>query len=167
MSSLLASLLALVFAWAAVAKLVRFAAWRTAVEGGYGLPRPLAAGARYGAPAAEAAVATLLLGGAVQAGASLALALTVVFGVAILRARSIVGRRLPCGCFGGRSAHDYRAMLALDLALAAAAVVVLASGSAAAPARLDPSAAVPGLLAAAGVGLAAWVVRQAAAGMRR
>ncbi len=137
------------FAWAAVAKLVRFAAWRTAVEGGYGLPRPLAAGARYGAPAAEAAVATLLLGGAVQAGASLALALTGVFGVAILRARSRVGRRLPCGCFGGRSAHDYRAMLALDLALAAAAVVVLASGS------------------GRGVGLAAWVVRQAAAGMRR
>jgi uncharacterized membrane protein len=58
-------------------------------------------------------------------------------------------------------------MLAFDLVLAAAAAVVLASGSAAAPARLDPSAAVPGALAAAGVGLAGWVARQATAGMRR
>ena len=166
LASLLASLLALVFAWAAVAKLVRFGAWSAAL-GGYGLPRPLAAGARFGAPGLEAAVAGLLLGGAVQAGASLALALTLVFCAALLRARARIGRRLPCGCFGGRSAHDYRAMLALDLALTAAAVIVLASGDAAAPARLDPSAAVPAVLAAAGVGLAAWVVRQATAGMRR
>lgn len=166
MSSLLASLLALVFAWAAVAKLVRFGGWRAALEG-YGLPWALAVGVRFAAPVLEAAVAGLLLVGAVQAGASLALTLTLVFGGAILRARSRVGRRLPCGCFGGRSAHDYRAMLLFDLALAAAAVVVLASGSAAAPTRLDPNAAVPGVLAAAGVGLAAWAARQATAGMRR
>jgi hypothetical protein len=46
-------------------------------------------------------------------------------------------------------------------------VLVAASGHAAAPARLDPSAVAPMILAAAGIGLAAWVARQAATAMRR
>lgn len=165
MPSLLACLLALIFAWAAVAKLVRFGAW-TAALSGYDLPHPLGSSARYGAPALEALVAALLVLGAVRPGAVLALALTIVFGAAILRARSRLGSRLPCGCFGGRGAHDYRGMLALDVALALAAATVLASGEAAAPARLDPAIAAPGLLVVAGIALAAWVTRQAMTAMR-
>jgi hypothetical protein len=164
--SLLASLLALTFAWAAVAKVIRFGSWSAALAG-YRLPAPLHTAARFGAPVLEALVAALLLTGATRAGATLALALSIAFCVAILRARARLGRRLRCGCFGGRGAHDFRALLALDLTLAAGAGVVLASGDIAAPARLDPSALVPGLLAAAGIGLAAWVARQATAGMRR
>lgn len=166
MPALLASLLALIFAWAAVAKIARFDAWSTALSG-YGLPGPLAPAARFGTPLLEAAVAVLLVAGAVSAGAVLALALSVAFCAAILRARSRLGKRLPCGCFGGRSAHDYRGMLALDLGLALAAAAVLASGDAAAPALLDPRAAAPGLLAIGGIALAGWVGVQATAAMRR
>ena len=162
-----ALLLACVFAWAALAKLVRPARWRSAL-GRYGLGDRIERVAAYGVPAAEATAALLLLWGDARVGAALGLALVAAFSLAVLRARSLSGDRLPCGCFGGASTRDYREMLGRNALLAAASAVVLLAG------RRDIALTLPAggdriapTLTAGGLALLLWLVRQAAGSLRR
>lgn len=162
--------LAAAFAWAAVAKVVRFAAWREALAG-YRLPDVAEVAARPLVPLVEAVTAALLLagGGASRAGAALALALTAAFSLAVLRARRLQGDRLPCGCFGGSGRRDYRLMLVRNATLggAAALALLLPAVASVEPAAPDPSQVLPAALAAAGVGLVAWLALAARKGFRR
>jgi hypothetical protein len=119
--------LGLVFAWAVLAKMARPGVWLRALDG-YRPPegtRLVVAGA---VPAAEAAVATLFFAGATRVAAAATLALTSLFLLAILRARSLTGSRLPCGCFGSTKERDYRALIARDAVLAGAAAALLVYG---------------------------------------
>jgi hypothetical protein len=121
---LLPGALAAVFAWAGLAKVVDPARWRRALAG-YRLgaaDRALA----MAVPLAELAVAALLLSGRHEEGAALALALLAVFSAAVLRARSLQGDRVACGCFGRARTRDYRSLLGRNAALGALATFTLA-----------------------------------------
>lgn len=151
-------LLALLFAWAAVAKLVRFRAWRTALHG-YRLPGEAALA--VGVPSAEAGVPILVLMDRSRAAAALALALLALFSLALLRARTLRGNKLPCGCFGGAGERDYRLMLARNGTLGLLAGTVLmarrdvrALEDLGAP---DASEAIPAALALLGIVILAWL----------
>lgn len=119
-----AVLLSLAFAWAAVAKLSAYARWK-AVLARYGLP----ASVRYVAgplvPVIEIATAVTIVFISARAGAAAACVLLAAFSLAILRARSINGDRLPCGCFGGSEDRHYRTMLWRNASLALLAALVL------------------------------------------
>ena len=98
----------LVLLWAAAAKLRRreeLPDWLTT----YGVPRQYARQVGYGVLAAEAVVGFLLLFGiALPASAYAAVALGLVFVVALAQARLRGIERLRCGCFGaseGRTTH--------------------------------------------------------------
>jgi uncharacterized membrane protein YphA (DoxX/SURF4 family) len=119
--SLAAEVLAVVFAWAALAKLVRFSRWRAALSE-YRLP--LAGALAVAVPVAEAGVGVLALTGNVVPAAAVALAFLLAGTLAILRARRLHGDRLACGCFGGGRRRDYRLLVARNVALA---IVALAS----------------------------------------
>jgi methylamine utilization protein MauE len=164
-TALPAAVLTAAFAWAAVAKLLRFGRWRDAV-GAYVLPAALERVAVIGVPVAEIAVPASIVGGAIRAGAGLALALLVAFSVAVARARRASGDRLPCGCFGGRATRDVRLTLARNAVLGALAAVALTG-----PVRLEvtpPGASewLPAGLAAAGIALGAVALRRTAAALR-
>ncbi|MDQ4006353.1 MAG: hypothetical protein M3135_08660, partial [Actinomycetota bacterium] len=119
------AVLAGTFAWAAVAKASRPATWDRAL-GGYALPAILRRSAVVGVPVAEAAVAGLLLGGEVRAGAAMASGLVIVFSLAVLRRRRRGVERLPCGCFGGSRERSIAWILARNatvLVLGAAVAV--------------------------------------------
>jgi hypothetical protein len=165
-----ALVLAVVFAWAALAKVVRFRAWREALAG-YRLPAGAERAARPSVPAAEGVTVALLVAGgdATQAGAALALALVGAFSLAVLRAQRLQGDRLPCGCFGGAGSRDYRLMLVRNGTLGAAAAIALlypAAGAVQVGAP-DASQAVPAALAAVGAGLIAWLAVTFSKGPRR
>lgn len=152
-------LLALAFAWAAIAKLSGFERWRTALAG-YGLPTSIERPAAILVPVAELAVAFVTIAVSVRLGVLVALTLLALFSAAILRARSIKGDRLPCGCFGGSSVRHYTTMLVRNAALGILAVVALFGDA-------DPSASVPtgneifpAGLALAGLALVGWIAAQ-------
>jgi hypothetical protein len=153
-----------VFAWAAVAKMVRYTAWNRALAayGFDGATRQLAAPF---VPTAEIATAIVLAFVSVQVGSALSLALLGGFSLAVLRARARRGNRLPCGCFGKTKARDYRLMLLRNGALAAlAAVVLLSSETEGLLSGMDVPPAgelLPAVLAAIGVGIAGVVLWQA------
>jgi hypothetical protein len=155
-----AVLLAAVFGWAFLAKVLGPGAWQRALEV-YGLPAPVVAPALVAVPAAEAAVTILLLAGSISVGAGLALVLLSAFSIAVMRARRSLCDRLPCGCFGGDKLRDARLMLARNAALAVLAGVALLEGRA--PAFSPPAAgeALPALLAVVGAVLTVWMVRRA------
>lgn len=164
------SLVVATFLWAAVAKAVNFRGWRRAL-GGYRLPRPAEPLAAVGVPVVELACAATILFASIKAGAALSLSLLALFCAAILRARTGAGDRLPCGCFGGAEARDYRAMLARNGLLGAACGVILLGpeegallSSVEAP---GASEILPLVLVGAGVVVASWTVRQAMGSMRR
>lgn len=123
--SLAAAILGLVFAWSAIAKLLRFSRWRAALEG-YGLPgtRALA----LSVPLVELVVPLLMLAERSLASAALALGLLALFSAAIVRARARRGDRLPCGCFGGAGERDYRLMIARNAGLGLLAAAVIGRG---------------------------------------
>ncbi|MFN2589009.1 MAG: MauE/DoxX family redox-associated membrane protein [Actinomycetota bacterium] len=170
MISVPALVLALTFGWAALAKVVRYDSWRTAL-GGYRLPEGLARVAAPGVPLAEAATAAALVAGGdtTRAGAALGVALVAAFSLAVLRARRPGDDRLPCGCFGGAGRRDYRLMLVRNAFLGAVAAVVLLVPRVAAFELDAPDASqmVPAALAALGLALLAWVLWAAARGVRR
>jgi hypothetical protein len=157
MPSLSALVLGIALGWAALAKVARPRVWAAALNG-YRLPHGVRTVALVVVPAAEGLAAVLLVlgGDATRAGAALGVALLAGFSLAVLRARRLHGRRLPCGCFGRSGDRDYRLMLVRNSALGvvAAAVLVL-------PERrlgLDAPAfgeAVPVILAASGLALVA------------
>jgi hypothetical protein len=120
-ASLAAEILAAVFAWAAGAKVVGFARWRSTVAS-YRLPAA-AAGA---VPLLEAGVPVLVVAGQPMPAAMLSLALLCAFSAAILRARRLIGDRLPCGCFGGRARRSYRLLLARNVGLGVVTLAALA-----------------------------------------
>jgi hypothetical protein len=139
----LIAVLAVVFAWAGTLKIARPNRWRESLST-YGLPRPVRVAALLGLPWIEIGVAAGLALGRVVEGAVAAAVLAAAFTVAILRARSLQrSDKLDCGCFGGRTARDYRVLLLRNGAIEVAALLVLAGAfndlarrSASAPALL-------------------------------
>jgi protein-disulfide isomerase/uncharacterized membrane protein YphA (DoxX/SURF4 family) len=94
-------LLAITWAWAAVAKLGDPAASVRAVRAYQLLPEWLAKGVGYGLPFLELGLAVLLLAGlATRVAAVVSSALLVVFLTGIVSA-AVRGLQIECGCFGG------------------------------------------------------------------
>jgi hypothetical protein len=152
-----ADLLVVVFAWAALAKVVRFRRWRSSLDA-YRLPFPvILAGA---VPAAEASITVLVLLGRSRMASVGALMLLAGFSMAILRARRLVGDRVPCGCFGGRSQRDYRVLLARNAALAPVALAAFSDpGIVATPGDVE---VLPAALLLLGVVLLGFLLREVA-----
>ena len=162
-------LLGATFAWAGVVKLLGYGRWSAILER-YGLPGPLRAAAAPGVPAGEVAIAVTCAFVSPRAGAAAALALLSLFSLAVIRARSINGDRLPCGCFGGSEERHYRTMILRNAFLGAlAGAVLLADG------RVEPLSpalptwgdALPALLVVCGAALAVWTVLQVSNAMKR
>jgi hypothetical protein len=155
--------LAATFAWAALAKVLRRARWRTALSA-YELPGALRAIAAPTVPAAEGAIATALFVGATRVGAAASVALLATFSGALLYARERRGDRLPCGCFGRATDRDYRVLLARNALLGVLAAVLLVSGRnvtlSAGWSLPSGGEVVPALLVAAGIAVVAWMVWQ-------
>jgi hypothetical protein len=165
-----AGLLALLFAWAAAAKVIRFGSWRSELEG-YALPRPLRHVAVGGVPLLESAVVALVLVGELPPAGALCIASVSAFSLAILRRRSVEGARFPCACFGRSTTRDYRVMLTRNLLVALMGAVVMLGGSGVsvfdglrAP---GPGELLPAVLVVAGVTLITWMVVQASTSLRR
>jgi len=117
--------LAAMFAFAALMKILRPAAWRTSLEQ-YSLGsmrRPVA----VAVPVAELAVAVLVAVGLPVEASILALVLLAGFSFALLRARRLHGNTVACGCFGRTRARDYRLLLARNAAIAFVATASLAA----------------------------------------
>ena len=163
-----ALVLAVTFAWAASAKAVGWSRWRTALAG-YSLPPGVERIARVATPVAEAVTAVLLVTDGVLVGAALTVALVAAFCIAIARARSFQGERLPCGCFGGREEISVGALLARNALLAVLAGLVLVTGNEVGSplADLRASQAVPATLIALGLAAGAWMVWQASTALKR
>lgn len=151
-----------VFAWSALAKLMRFREWSTLVPR-YQMPAAIEVAARPAVPLVEAMVAALLFVGASRAGAALAMLLLGAFSLAVLRARRLQGDRLPCGCFGKIDERDYRFILVRNVLLALIAGTILLGGVDVAPfaglGAPEASEIVPAFLVALGVALAVWMIR--------
>jgi hypothetical protein len=165
-----AGLLALLFAWAASAKVIRFGSWRSELDG-YGLPRPLRHVALGGVPLLEGAVVALVLVGELPPAGALCIAAVSAFSLAILRRRSVEGDRFPCACFGRSTTRDYRVMLSRNLLVALMGALVMLGGSGVnvfdglrAPGLGE---LLPALLVVAGVTLITWMVVQASTSLRR
>jgi hypothetical protein len=164
-SALASYVLALTFAWAAVAKAVHPAAWSRSLSG-YGFSGPLARAIAVGVPIVELGVATLLVAGARAIGAALALALLATFSFAIVRATRERGSRLPCGCFGDTKERDFRLMLLRNALLAALGAVILV-GQRYRPALLQSSVdGVPFVLTIAGAAVICWTLWQVFSSLR-
>ncbi|HEY7873872.1 MAG TPA: MauE/DoxX family redox-associated membrane protein [Actinomycetota bacterium] len=155
-----AALLAVTFAWAALAKIVRWPRWREALTA-YDLPGPIARLAAPGVPLLEGAAAGLVVVGETHAGGALTLVLLSSFSGALVHAHARLGRRLPCGCFGRATARDYPVMLARNAALAAVAgSLLLAARDVSFLRSLDlPSGGelLPAAFVVAGVAIAGWL----------
>jgi hypothetical protein len=165
-----AGLLALLFAWAAAGKVIRFGAWRSALQG-YALPRPVRYLGVAGVPMLEGAVVGLVLIGELPPAGALCIVAVSVISLAILRRRALEGNRIPCGCFGRATTRDYRVMLARNLLIALMGAVVLIGGAGVsvfdgfrAP---GPRDLVPAALILAGVTLITWMVAQTTNSLRR
>jgi hypothetical protein len=164
------ALLAVTFAAAAGAKLLRPRRWRRALAT-YRLPSSIERAAAVGVPVVELGVAALpFLGLTSSAGLASLVALT-AFSAAIVAVRIRVGRRLDCGCFGRSAARDYRLLLARNAALGVVAAVAwrtgtdrVVGGSLGAPSGAE---LVPAALVLLGLGLAAWAGVWAATLLRR
>lgn len=128
MVQILAAVLSVVFAWSAWAKLLRYEEWLAALAR-YRLAPGLERPARAAVPVFESVVPILFITGNVGAGAALVVALVAAFSLAVLRARSLEGDRLPCGCFGKSKVRDYRLMLVRNSVLGAIAGALLLAGN--------------------------------------
>ena len=158
--ALAGALLALAFGAAAIAKLVRWRAWRRALAT-YRLPAATARRVAVGVPVLELAVATLPFLGLVSAAGAAALVALVAFSAVVVAGRLRAGRRLECGCFGSSASRDYRFLLARNLGLAVFAFVAWRAGANAPVVRSLGSPAgsewVPAALVVLGLALATWV----------
>lgn len=152
-------LLALALGWAAVAKLLDLAQWKTALAS-YALPEVVERPARVAVPVAEIAIAVTLLALSPRAGAAASLAVLALFSLAIVRARSEQGDRLPCGCFGGTRERHYKTMMARNAGLGILAAIVLGgprdAGLPAAPSSAELLPALLVVMGAALIVLVAW-----------
>jgi hypothetical protein len=165
-----AGLLALVFAWAAAAKLIRFGSWRSELDG-YALPHSLRKIVLGGVPLIEGAIVALVIAGELPPAGALCIAAVSAFSLAILRRRSVQGDRFPCACFGRSTTRDYRIMLIRNLLVAVTGAVVMLGGAGVSVfdgLRAPGSAEVlPAILVVAGVILITWILVQASTSLRR
>jgi hypothetical protein len=160
-------LLAGAFAWASVAKLSDLGAWRN-VLGGYGIPERARPPLVIGVPLFELAIAVVIVLVSVEIGAVLSVIALAAFSLAILRARSLNGDRLPCGCFGASNVRDYKTMMLRNAFLGLLAALVLVSDATAVrPSLPGAGETVPAALALGGIALIAWVARQTSVSLRR
>ena len=160
-------LLALAFAWAAVAKIVAYRRWQQVLER-YGLARPLRMAAAPAVPLFEVTIAAVTLFVSPRIGAIAAVAALAVFSLAIMRARALQGDRLPCGCFGGSSERNYQTMVVRNAVLGALATIVLISRIESTIDLPAPTAseALPVGLVVLGAALAIWTGLQASTYLR-
>lgn len=158
-AQLAAALLAGVFTWAAVTKMVDHRRWRRALHERQ-LPSSIERAARWMAPAAEALVPALALLGLRRASAAWALVLLALFSIEIARVRITIGPAVPCGCFGGRRSIPASTQLARNAGLALLGGVALVSGVDVPLVRWPGvpvgSDLVPAVLAAGGLLVAGW-----------
>jgi hypothetical protein len=162
------SVVAVVFGWGGLAKLVRFREWQEAL-GAYRLPLRTTGIASLLVPIGELTVVALLVLDHALAGAALTLTLLAAFSLALLDAHQEHGDRLPCGCFGRATPHDYRLLVARNGGLAFLAGIVLIGGRD----RLisdtfhAPTSLVPALLVVVGLSIVLWVGRELSGSLRR
>lgn len=160
-SAVAAVILAAVFAWAAVAKISRPGPWRRAVDA-HALPPAVGGAAIVLVPLAEAGVTVLVLAGSVHVAAGLALVLLAGFSVELLRLRTRLGDRAPCGCFGSSRTRSIRLLLVRNAILAVVAAAALAGPDRLAGIRVPGDGEIlPFALAAAGAVMAAVLTRRA------
>ncbi|MFN2390030.1 MAG: MauE/DoxX family redox-associated membrane protein [Actinomycetota bacterium] len=166
-SVVLSWLLAAAFGWAAASKVANLAGWRAGLEP-YGLPRSFAGVTLVGVPLAEAGVVVLTVLGRHRAAAALALALLASFSLALLRARSRIGARLPCGCFGRSKTRPFSVLVARNalLSVLAAATLLLAGAHEVEIGPPTGSALLPALLGATGLAVGTWMVVRAGSALR-
>jgi hypothetical protein len=155
-----ALVLAAVFAASAGAKLLRPRLWSRTVAD-HELTRPLDAVITATVPLAEATIPVLILTGAAPAGAALAVVLLVAFAAALLRLRTRVGDRVPCGCFGRRRSRDVRLLLLRNAGIGLVAAVSLAGPDRVALDLPRTTDVLPAALVAAGAVLAAILLHRA------
>jgi hypothetical protein len=119
-----AALLALTFAWAAGAKIVRWEAWRSSLEEHRlgALRSPVAALV----PPLEAGVPLLVLLGRPAAAGVVTLVLLAAFSAALVR--SSKDGTAPCACFGRARRRSLRALLLRNAGLTGVAGLSLAAG---------------------------------------
>jgi hypothetical protein len=117
-----AAALALVFGWAAGAKVFGFRSWSRSLEA-FGLGR-LRRTVAAGVPLAELAVPALVVSGHPAAAGTWALVLLAGFSAGLVRARLLQGPDVPCGCLGRAKRRDYRLLLARNGLLASVGAAV-------------------------------------------
>jgi hypothetical protein len=161
-----ALILAVAFGWAAAGKVLRPAGWRATVDR-HELPPALRTAGVALVPAAETTVPVLIVAGWIHIAAALSLGLLLVFTVAILRLRSRIGDRVPCGCFGRSRTRSVRILVARNLGLAVVAAAALTGPNRFAGFR-PPTATelIPAGLAAVGVVAIALLLARATAMFR-
>ena len=151
------AVLAGTFAWSSIAKLASPDRWRRVLAERQ-LPEPLERAARWAVPSVEAVVPALALLGLRRASAALALAALAVFSIEIVRVRLVIGPRVPCGCFGGRTTVPTSVQLGRNAALATAAAIAIVGADDAALVRWPGFPAgsdlVPAVLATGGLAVA-------------
>lgn len=163
-----AVILSVAFGWASATKVFSFARWNLVLNG-YGLPRAITSIAAPLVPVAEIGIALCLLFVSTRAGAAAALAMLAAFCLAILRARSIKGDRLPCGCFGGSESRRYQTMMWRNGFLGMLAAVVLLARDPVEvwiPATPRADEWFPAALVVIGASVALWTVLHVSAALR-
>jgi hypothetical protein len=167
---LAAAALALAFGWAAATKLARPRRWRVALHE-HGLPDGLERAAASIVPVAEAGVPALVVLGRPRAGAFVAVVLLAAFSVELLRVRTRLSGRVPCGCFGERRMIRVSTALARNAICAAVAALVVAAGRDAPivgwPGPPRAGEVLPMLLATMGLAVAALTVWRASVWLSR
>jgi Methylamine utilisation protein MauE len=167
---LAAAVLGLTFTAAAVTKLARGAAWRRTLAA-YRLPGGVSRLVASVVPIVELVIVGLVVVGLRATAGLVSLVALVSFSAAIVVGRLRSGRRLGCGCFGGSTTRDYRALLARNLALAGISLGAWRIGEDAPLVRSlrEPGGAdvLPAALIVLGLALAAWVGAAAFAGADR
>jgi hypothetical protein len=161
-ASLCLAVVAGLFGWAAISKIVFRPRWLQALAA-HSLPAAAERAAGWVVPAAEALVPVLAVLGYRTAAAGWASLLLVAFSAEVVRTRLRHGAMIPCGCFGGRRQVRASWLLARNGVLAAACAVAIAAGFDAPVVRWPgvPSTTelLPATIAVSGVivaGVAAW-----------
>lgn len=162
-----ALVVAVTFAWAALAKSLSWEDWKSALAG-YGLPTWVERAARSFVPVLELAVAFALVVAPLRVAAAAALACLAAFSLALLYARSKVGDVLPCGCFGKRKEMSFRVPLLRNILLGSLTALALAGPRSATVVRelSDADRTLPVLLVALGSVGIIWVLRNTFASMK-